>query len=553
MSGMSMDSVSDVKVTAGKETAGVDLTLTATPSGVIRGRVTDVNKNGVEGADVSASGDEGSGSVETDEDGYYIISEGLGTGSYTVSVTKSGYVDGEKTDVSVTVGEVTTDVDFQLKSIPVEQYGKISGTVMGEANPLAGKKQTTISCTVDSPTIKLGESIKASGAINPAVSGATVSLTFKKGTTSVSVTATTGADGKYGSTYTPASAGSWSVAASWLGDTVNSGAASQPAAFTVGIDWTGTWNTTFGVEGPVLTQKGDKVTGTYGAFNEGSVNGTVSGNKLSGTWSYPPSSDKGYFEWSMSADGKSFTGKFWRVSPDDFTEWNGKRVVRAPSTVTCAVSPATIKVGESVSATGALSPAVGGASVTLLYKVGSTEVSRQVTTGTDGKFSDSYKPSSAGSWTVTASWIGNAQYSGAASQSAAFTVNQAPTTGGLKVTVLDSGGKPIVGASVSSTTAPSGQSALSGVTGSDGSISFASVAPGSYTVQASMSGYVTSTGTGSVVAGSSVSVSITLQTTPSSGGGIPGYPVEALVMGLVISAAFLMLLRRRTPSIIHHF
>jgi hypothetical protein len=217
------------------------------------------------------------------------------------------------------------------------------------------------------------------------------------------------------------------------------------------------------------------------------------------------------------------------------------------------VSPSTIKVGESVSATGAISPAVGSASVTLLYKMGSTEVSRQATTGTDGKYSDSYSPSAAGSWTVTASWKGNTQYSGAASQPAAFTVNQAPTTGGLKVTVLDSAAKPIVGASVSSTTAPSGQSALSGTTGSDGSVTFASVAPGSYTMQATMSGYTTNTGTGSVVAGSSASVSITLQTTPSSGGGIPGYPVEALVMGILISAAFLMLLRKRVPSTIHHF
>jgi hypothetical protein len=72
-------------------------------------------------------------------------------------------------------------------------------------------------------------------------------------------------------------------------------------------------------------------------------------------------------------------------------------------------------------------------------------------------------------------------------------------------------------------------------------------------MQASMSGYVTNSGTGSVVAGSSASVSITLQTQTTggggtSGGGIPGYPVEALVMGIIIGAAFLMLLRRRTSS-----
>jgi hypothetical protein len=129
----------------------------------------------------------------------------------------------------------------------------------------------------------------------------------------------------------------------------------------------------------------------------------------------------------------------------------------------------------------------------------------------------------------------------------------APTTGGLKVTVKDSTGKALAGAAVSSTTTPSGQSALSGVTTSDGSVTFASVAPGSYTVQASMSGYVTNTGTSSVTAGGTASVSITLQTQTTggggtSGGGIPGYPVEALMMGIVIGAAFLMLFRKRSSS-----
>ena len=224
------------------------------------------------------------------------------------------------------------------------------------------------------------------------------------------------------------------------------------------------------------------------------------------------------------------------------------------STITCSTTTASVKLGESVAVSGAVTPAVSGATVTLLYKLGSTEVTRQATTGADGKYSDSYSPSATGSWTVTASWAGNTQYSGAASQAATFTVSQAaPTTGGLKVTVKDSTGKALVGAAVSSTTTPSGQSALSGVTTSDGSVTFASVAPGSYTVQASMSGYVTNTGTSSVTAGGTASVSITLQTQTTggggtSGGGIPGYPVEALMMGIVIGAAFLMLLRKRSSS-----
>ena len=59
-----------------------------------------------------------------------------------------------------------------------------------------------------------------------------------------------------------------------------------------------------------------------------------------------------------------------------------------------------------------------------------------------------------------------------------MTLKVASTKGDLKVTVKDKDGKPIVGASVSSTTQPSGQQALSGTTGSDGTVTFSGVAPG---------------------------------------------------------------------------
>ena len=62
--------------------------------------------------------------------------------------------------------------------------------------------------------------------------------------------------------------------------------------------------------------------------------------------------------------------------------------------------------------------------------------------------------------------------------------------GDLKVTVKDNLGALLSGASVSSTVQPSGQSALSGTTVGDGSVTFLGVSPGSYTVQVAKSGYV---------------------------------------------------------------
>jgi YVTN family beta-propeller protein len=126
--------------------------------------------------------------------------------------------------------------------------------------------------------------------------------------------------------------------------------------------------------------------------------------------------------------------------------------------------------------------------------------------------------------------------------------NPTQTTGSLRVDVKDAKGGILSGVAVSSASQPSGQAGLSGTTGSDGSVTFSSVAPGSYTLQASKSGYVAGTGAGSVVAGSSASVSISLQTQASGGGsgGVPGFPVEATVLSIILIVFILSV--RKYPS-----
>jgi len=124
-----------VSVTAGQETSSVDLQLTITPpaaSGIIMGTVTDTsNGNPIANATVSASSSGGSGSDETDSNGNYAISTGLGTGTYTVTASAHGYQDQNKTNVSVTINQVTPNVNFQLSKIPTAQSGTITGTVIG--------------------------------------------------------------------------------------------------------------------------------------------------------------------------------------------------------------------------------------------------------------------------------------------------------------------------------------------------------------------------------------------------------------------------------------
>ena len=113
--------------------------------------------------------------------------------------------------------------------------------------------------------------------------------------------------------------------------------------------WEGEWDTNWGKM--VLTQNGAAVTGTY-TYDKGKISGTISGNVLAGTWSespsYAPPKDGGNVEFTMSADGKSFSGK-WRYGQEgSWGNWEGgKRITKvilapAPTTPTPTTPVSTI-------------------------------------------------------------------------------------------------------------------------------------------------------------------------------------------------------------------
>ena len=89
-----------------------------------------------------------------------------------------------------------------------------------------------------------------------------------------------------------------------------------------GDTWTGTWDTTYG--NMQLSQSDGSVTGTY-EVDQGTIEGTVQGNKLIGTW-HEGEGDAGEFEFTLSPDGNSFVGRWRQDSSGDWTEWTGTRV-----------------------------------------------------------------------------------------------------------------------------------------------------------------------------------------------------------------------------------
>jgi len=116
--------------------------------------------------------------------------------------------------------------------------------------------------------------------------------------------------------------------------------------------------------------------------------------------------------------------------------------------------------------------------------------------------------------------------------------------GSLRLTVKDSSGNALSGAAVSSTKQPSGQTALSGTTVADGSVTFTGLAVGNYTLQVSKSGYLSGTAQGAVASGAKTEASTTLQAQPSSGG-IPGFPIASVVVGVLLFTALFWLYNRR--------
>ena len=94
--------------------------------------------------------------------------------------------------------------------------------------------------------------------------------------------------------------------------------------------WVGRWNTDRGamVLAPVTTTFGNPLAGNYGTEG-GSLDGGVTDTVFRGTWFGPPQADgtlnQGDFEFTLSADGNSFTGRFRVGASEQWDPWNGTR------------------------------------------------------------------------------------------------------------------------------------------------------------------------------------------------------------------------------------
>jgi len=107
----------------------------------------------------------------------------------------------------------------------------------------------------------------------------------------------------------------------------------------------------------------------------------------------------------------------------------GTTVAAQRTTISLSVSETVITEGDEVNVSGAIKPPVE-VSITLLYTMpdGST-LTRNMTSSSDGSFSDLFEPTVAGSWSVKASWAGSETQAGATSSTELFTVLEADIWG----------------------------------------------------------------------------------------------------------------------------
>jgi hypothetical protein len=103
-----------------------------------------------------------------------------------------------------------------------------------------------------------------------------------------------------------------------------SSAAAPKHSAAAGTGFAGTWSTNWG--DMTLTGSGGSISGTY-SHSQGSLQGTVEGNVLRFHWSQKGNGNKGAGKFTLSADGRSFTGSWnYNDDPDKAgSSWTGTR------------------------------------------------------------------------------------------------------------------------------------------------------------------------------------------------------------------------------------
>jgi endonuclease YncB( thermonuclease family) len=293
------------------------------------------------------------------------------------------------------------------------------------------KRPSSLSCYLTSSSIEIGDNITLSGALLPMRGGVTIALNYRQDAGwTLLPTVTTSLDGSYSHTWTPPTADTYQFQATWPGDPMYADASSTIVSLTVTkLPSTITCNasTTTITIGDNVTLRGEvlpirpgiDVTLQYqiesGWFDIQSVVTDAQGQYM---YLWTPSAGETYQIRAICSEDNTYTGAVSAIQ--------SLTVEKRSVTITCTVPPVDVEIGNDVSVSGAISPAIPDVPVTLQYTAPNASIiTCIVTTSSDGSFADTLHPDAAGGWNVGALWTGDAIYDEAVSTFVAITVIEA--------------------------------------------------------------------------------------------------------------------------------
>jgi len=343
-------------------------------------------------------------------------------------------------------GDMVNDVD-----LPLDGEYVIAGSDDGYIYFLENLSPSTITCGRSKSQVFLGEGITISGSIDPPHGGVVVVLTYTRpNTTILQRNVTTSKDGSYSDAFSPDQAGLWKVKASWSGDADNMGAASSTIKFIVSTvrrialkigeaktlsEWfepPGSYSKPIGGDivysesikkSDYLSFKTERVVITF----SGILNNIIDRINITYTVGVLEIAPAGVYTLNVTYTfQKTFLGSLTTLFTYEIRLSIEAGTLKTPTTISCAVSPTSVPVGETVTVSGVITPTCGGVPVTLNYtKPDATTTTSTVMTDANGTYTEEFIPDSVGIWYVKASWNGDEKHMGAESQKFWFKVVKA--------------------------------------------------------------------------------------------------------------------------------
>ena len=401
------------------------------------------------------------------------------------------------------------------------------------------KHSSTIECSPYNRTIPIGEDIQVNCSISPIIEGRQVTITIEDPDGILThKTVETDENGMAVASVIADKTGTWSYNAVWGGDDQHYGSMSSLKEVTV-TKFTSTLSlepsSTRVNPGSRILISGDldptrsdvpillTLTHPDDTFEEMTIQTTFMGHySIDITPSEP-----GLYTVKASWEGdENYAGSESTLSEITVKKMSSKLVID--------VSEIMISAGESVTIIGHLEPSLSNALIEIfITKPDGSQDEVEVYTDSAGEYSIEYTLNEPRFYFVKASWQGNDRFNGSSSRTLETEVIDFQN---MKINVKDTDGKIIEGATVTSTTQPSGQPTLTGLTNQEGFAYFEKVEAGSYSFLVTIEGYESNSGSLVVSAGDTSETTILLQIEeqePESKG-IPGFPPLSIILALAL-------------------